>query len=112
MKEQRRGQLTQRIKTKSKNLIGYEITQAELRLMAHAQYVLTNSQQLNLQHIDENDREILLKWVEKGFVLSGVSKSFGRPLIGKVIRFKVTKCFWTAMSELVWLGYVSLNSNQ
>ena len=73
IQEQKRGQLTQRIKEKSKELLGYEITQTELRLMAYAQYTLVNSQRIKREHTNEEDREILASWVEKGFVLNGVN---------------------------------------
>ena len=40
MSEQKRGELTQRIKDLSKRLLGYEITQTELRLMSYMQYTM------------------------------------------------------------------------
>lgn len=45
--EQKRGQLTDRIREKSKELLGYEIDQVELRLMSYVQYQMTNEQRIN-----------------------------------------------------------------
>lgn len=108
LQTQKRGQLTDRIKEKSISLLGYEISQVELRLMAYAQYTLINSQILKSEHINEADREILTEWVSKGFVLSGVSPEKGRPMKSEGAKFKITKSFYDAMSEILWLGYVDL----
>lgn len=62
---QKRGQLTDRIKEKSLELLGYEITQKELRLIPYLQYQMVNEQKIDPRKIDEEEREILSKWREK-----------------------------------------------
>ncbi len=91
--KQERGQLTQRIKDKSKKLLGYKITKEELRLMPYVQYCLINEQQLDAERISIEEAIILTKWEKKGIM------QFSE-------RIKTTKEFWDIMSELVWLRYV------
>ena len=95
---QKRGQLTGRIKEKSKELLGYEIAVKELRLMAYAQYCSVNDQRMERGHISDGDREIITAWKEKGFITGGVGSQ----------GFKVSKDFWDAMCEILFLGYVDL----
>lgn len=91
--KQERGQLTQRIKDKSKKLLGYKITKEELRLMPYVQYCLINEQQIDIKLGEE--AVILTKWEKKGFM------QFSE-------KIKTTKEFWDIMSELIWLGYVDI----
>lgn len=94
---QKRGQLTERIEEKSKELLGYKISQLELRLMAYAQYVMVNEQKLDIAKIAPDERQILSKWRERGFMEGGASG------------MAITKEFWDAMCEILWLGYVDLS---
>lgn len=93
---QGRGQLTDRIKAKSKEMLGYEITQIELRLMAYAQYVMMNKQRIDPGKCNQEEREILSKWRKKGYIEGGASG------------LSITKDFWDAMCEILFLGYVDL----
>ncbi len=93
---QKRGQLTDRIKEKSKELLGYEINQKELRLMPYILYVMVNDQKIRPELIDAVERDILKKWKEKGFIEGGASG------------LAITKEFWDIMNEIVFLGYVDL----
>ena len=108
MELQKRGMLTQRIKETSVKLLGYEITQVELRLMPYLQYTLVNDQRLKLEHINKADREILAKWVSRGYILDGVTEC-GRPMLSEGIKLKVQKEFWNSILEILWLGYVDLH---
>ena len=92
--EQKRGQLTDRIQKKYIELTGSEICVVELRLMAYIQYVLTNSQKLDPQTMNKDDRDILKKWKEAGYLEGGLE------------RMSVTKEFWDIISEIIYLGYV------
>lgn len=94
--EQRRGQLTDRIKKKSKELLGYEIGVAELRLMPYVQYVMVNSQKVDIRHINSEDRAILQKWREAGHIEGGASG------------LQITEEFWNIICEIIRLGYVDL----
>lgn len=96
MESQGRGQLTQRIKDKSKELLGYEIGVRELRLMPYIMYVMMNEQKINLNSINAEEREIVSKWREAGHIEGGASG------------LQITEEFWNIISEIVRLGYVDL----
>ena len=109
IESQKRGQLTDRIKQRSVELFGYEISQKELRLMPYLQYQLVNEQRLKPEHLNEEERQILTKWVEMGYILDGVSACKGRPMMSASVKLKVTKEFWDSILEILWLGYVDLH---
>ena len=109
IESQKRGQLTDRIKVRSAELLGYEISQKELRLMPYLQYQLVNEQRLKPECLNEQDREILSKWVNKGYILDGVSECEGRPMMSEGVKLKLTKEFWDSILEILWLGYVDLH---
>ena len=94
--EQLRGQLTKRIKIKSKELLGYEIDQTELRLMPYIQYTMVNDQRINPQHCNQADRDILSKWRQAGHIEGGAAG------------LRVTEEFWNIICEIIRLGYVDL----
>jgi hypothetical protein len=89
-----RGILTYEIMAKSKELLGYEITQEELRLMPYIQYCVLNDQNISPSHVNKKEREILSGWRYKGYI-SAPSASL-----------KISKFFYDAICELLWLGYV------
>lgn len=93
---QKRGELTDRIKTRSKELFGYEIDQTELRLLAYMHHIMVNEQKTEPSLISQADRGILQKWEEMGFMAGGGSGVM------------ITKNFWDNMCEIVFLGYVDL----
>jgi hypothetical protein len=93
---QKRGQLTNRIQNKSKELLGYEISQIELRLMVHIQYLMVNEQKIDPNKISLEERQVLSDWRKKGFIDGGASG------------LAITKEFWDAICEIVFLGYVDL----
>ena len=94
---QLRGSLTKRIKAKSKELLGYEIDQIELRLMPYIQYVMTNSQKMDIRHCNQDDREVLQKWRKAGHIEGGASG------------LQITEEFWNIICEIIRLGYVDLS---
>lgn len=95
--EQKRGQLTDRIKAKSRELLGYEMAEEELRLMPYIQYVMMNNQKLDIAKISPEERVILAKWKEIGHVEGGATG------------LSITKAFWDILTEILWLGYVDLS---
>jgi hypothetical protein len=95
--EQGRGQLTQRIKDKSKELFGYEISQVELRLLPYLQYTMVNDQKLDIRLISSEERKILSKWRAKGYIEGGAGG------------MKISREFWDIMLEIIFLGYVDLS---
>ncbi len=98
MNEQKRGQLTERIKTKSVELLGYEIDQEELRLMPYILTVMMNEQKIQIRRIGGSERGILEKWREAGHIEGGASS------------LQITEDFWNIICEIVRLGYVDLTA--
>lgn len=94
---QKRGQVTERIKVKSKELLGEEITVRELRLMPYVIHVMQNNQEIDPRKINEEEREILSKWRSQGHIEGGASG------------MAITKEFWDICNELIFLGYVDLS---
>ena len=95
--EQQRGQLTDRIKEKSKELFGYEITRIELRLIPYLQYTMINNQSISPQHINSEERAIISKWRKSGYIKGGLSS------------MQISREFWDIMNEIIFLGYVDLS---
>ena len=95
--KQLRGNLTKRIKAKSKELLGYEISQTELRLMPYVLTVMMNEQKIKIRHCNQDDREVLQKWREAGHIEGGASG------------LQITEEFWNIICEIVRLGYVDLD---
>ena len=94
--EQKRGQVTDRIRAKSKELLGYELGTTELRLMPYVQYVMANDQRIYPRRCSQADREILSKWRKAGHIEGGASG------------LSLTKEFWDILCEIIFLGYVDL----
>ena len=89
-----RGVITDKIKNLSKKMIGREITEKELRLMAYVQYVMMNEQRLDIAKINPEERKILKKWKEEDFIEGGAGG------------LSICKPFWDLMCEVLWEGYV------
>ena len=98
--KQFRGQLTERIKIKSKKLLSYEINQDELQLMVYIQYQMVNEQRIKREHISDEDRKVIALWEKEGLIVE--RKAF--------FSLKISKKFWDIINEIVWLGYVDLTS--
>lgn len=94
---QGRGVLTPEVQVVAKNLLGYELTVRELRLMPYLQYTVMNDKRINPNHINQEEREILSKWREKGWMCGGAGSDVN-----------VTKWFWLAMNEILFVAYVDI----
>lgn len=94
---QNRGQLTDRIKKKSKELLGYEMGVVELRLMPYILDVMMNDQCIKPRLLNQDDRDILAKWRKAGYIEGGAGG------------LQIVEYFWNVICEIVWLGYVDLN---
>ncbi len=92
-----RGAITDKIKAKSKELLGYEIDTTELRLMVYVQYVMVNEQHVDIAKISKDERAIMSKWHEKKYMDGGASQ------------INMAKDFWDAICEIIWLGYVDID---
>lgn len=95
-----RGALTDNIKKKSKETLGYEISLRELRLMPYVQFIMMNDQKIDPNKINQEERNILSSWREKGYIEGGASG------------LAVTKEFYDAVSEILWLGYVAYREEE
>jgi len=96
--KQGRGQLTRRVADKSKELLGYEITLSELRLMPYVHYLTMNEQKVSHHKVNEDEIKILDMWVTKEFI--------GGDYFTKL---NVTKNFYNALCEILYLSYVDIN---
>lgn len=94
--QQARGQLTPRIREKSRELLGYEVEQKELRLMPYIMHVMINSQRIEIGKISSEERAIISKWRDAGHVEGGAGG------------LRITQEFWNILCEIVRLGYVDL----
>ena len=92
-----RGQLTEEIKVKSKELLGYEIDIAELRLMPYIMYVMQNNRKIDPAKCNQRDRNVLKKWRKKEHIEGGASG------------LAITKEFWNILCEMVFMGYVNID---
>ena len=97
-KAQGRGQLTKRIKRKSKELLGYEISVVELRMFPYVVYVMMNEHRIDIRKCNQADREILSKWRKAGHIEGGCGGLW------------VTREFWDIAMEIVFLGYVDIDN--
>lgn len=94
---QKRGQLTERIKTKSVELFGYEINQKELRLMPYILYSAQNKREAS--NMNDEEKDILSSWVDRGFLLiTG---------LGNIL--SISEDFWNKANQIIFLGYVDLS---
>jgi hypothetical protein len=90
-----RGKLTPEIEAKSEELLGYAITQRELRLMPYIQHVMMNDQRLDLNRINSEEREIVSNWRKRGFLEGGAG-----PMV-------ISRRFWDVINDLMWMAYVN-----
>lgn len=67
--------------------------------MPYIQFVMMNEQRIDPRKINEKERDILSGWRARGWIEGGASE------------LSVTKEFWDAMSEILWLGYVAHGGN-
>lgn len=94
--KQTRGQLTEQIKQKSVEVLGYEISLRELRLMPYISYTMLNDRRIDPNKINREERRVLSQWREKGYIEGGAAG------------IQITKEFWDAVHEILFLGYVDI----
>lgn len=89
-----RGMLTDEVQAKAVEFFGTEITTRELRLLPYLDYKIKNTKSLNRNLLSVAEAAIVDRWFKAGY------------LVGTYARFDVTKNFYNAMQELLWLAYV------
>lgn len=89
-----RGVLTDKINSIAISMIGREIKTTELRLIPYIQYVMVNEQKIDVSKVNQDDRNILKKWKEEGYIEGGASG------------LAITKDFWDFMCEILFEAYV------
>lgn len=94
-----RGELTEEINTKAKELFGYEIDIRGLRLIPYILYVLPNGgngeARIEREKINDDDRYWLKRWTNEKRI------NWAAP------RISVTKEFYDAAHELQWMAYIN-----
>jgi hypothetical protein len=100
-----RGQLTPEIQKIAQFRIGREISLRELRLLPYIDYTMKNSQRIEPIRINQEEREILKKYREAGYIEGGASG------------LSITRDFYNFIQEVLWEGYVlggaeSVSSNK
>lgn len=89
-----RGILNDRVQSAALQTLRRPITQEELRLMPYVHYVMMNEQRIQPTRINAEERVILAKWREEGWIEGGAAG------------LAITKEFWDALSEILWVSYV------
>ncbi len=97
-----RGELTEKVQARAKELFGYEIDVRGLRLIPYMLYELANSNEIGARieraKINDDDRYWLKRWTEEKRI------RWGAPWL------HVTEEWYAAACELQWLAYVDYNN--
>lgn len=94
---QGRGMLTKRITDISFEKWGRVLTQTELRLFPYLVHCALNRECIVPAQISNVEREFISSYREQGLLEGGASSPV-----------RLTKEFWSFVSEVLWLGYVDL----
>ena len=91
----KRWMLTPEVLEKAKDLLNVgKFSQVELRLMPYVQYTIMNGGKLEREKLNNEEREVLKDWEVKNWIDLNQ------------LEIRVTKPFFDAMNELLWLTYV------
>lgn len=90
-----RGMLTDTVQAEAVNFFVREISQRELRLMPYIQFTMMNNQRVDPNKVNQEEREILQTWRDEGHIEGGA---------GGLL---ITKAFWDAINQILWLSYVA-----
>jgi hypothetical protein len=95
----RHGQITDEIKQRSRQLLGYAVDYSELHLMPYLLHTLIYNKRLDRKRINKKEYEIIKKWEFQRFI------KFNHP----TDTLRIRKQFWDACCELVGLAYVEID---
>lgn len=91
-----RGQVTPAIQAKARDLLGIEeLSKTEYHLMPYIQYVMVNEQEIKPSFVNQEERDIMTRWRKNGWIEGGMTG------------LSITREFWDAIVELIWMGYVA-----
>lgn len=91
-----RGALTEDIQKIAKSRLGREISLRELRLIPYIDNCLKNDRRIDIRKVNQEERDIMRLWRNLGWLEGGASAD----------SLAVTKEFYDAMQEILWVGYV------
>lgn len=94
----KRGSINGAVRAKSQEVLGYEMTLSELRLIPYIGYLMMNEQRLDIRKVNDAEWKIIDKWKDKGFMT-----------VNNIQEVTITKQFWDAISEIQWLCYVDID---
>ena len=90
-----RGMLTEKVQHEAMAVLGRElISVRELRLMPYVQFVMINNQRLEPNKVSAEERGVLQKWREEGYIEGGAGG------------LAITREFWDAINHILWFSYV------
>ena len=94
-----RGEMTQEVQEAAIKHLKLEVhkdafSTTELRLIPYVQYVLMNERVIVSNRVNQEEIDIIEKWKKKGWIMEGENE-----------KISVTKEFWDAMSEILWIAY-------
>lgn len=73
------------------------LTESEVRLIPYVHYCNINNQCIDERKITYEERNIIDKWIENGYI-------FGNPYIDK---FRISREFFDLMNIVLWEAYVN-----
>jgi hypothetical protein len=89
-----RGILTTRVKKMSKKFLGRKIDTTELRLMPYLQYTMMNNQRLDVNKVNQEERDILRLLKDAGHIEGGAGG------------LSMTRDYWDFINDVLWYSYV------
>lgn len=90
-----RGILTENVKKIAKDFLGREINIAELRLYPYIDYVMKNSQKIEISKVNAEERGILSVLKKEGHI------------DGVLIQLLITREFYDYLQNILWEAYVA-----
>ena len=96
-----RGQLTEEVKAKSMELLGYEITRTELRLMPYIMDRIMNHAMIKGECVNQEDMDIIRAWKEKGYIDCANRCDIRTGML----KIRISGEFYKIMSEILFVGY-------
>ena len=89
-----RGLLTKAVQHAALAQLGREITRTELRLMPYIQFTMVNNQRIDPNKVNHDERGVLQMWRDEEYIEGGAGG------------LAITKEFWDAINEILWVAYV------